>query len=45
MKERNRIATSEHERERLAAGYGQYESERRDETVSALFISFTVALS
>ncbi|KAI9804507.1 MAG: hypothetical protein M1825_001406 [Sarcosagium campestre] len=32
-KERNRLATSAFERERLKAGYGEYESDRRDSTV------------
>jgi hypothetical protein len=32
-KERNRIATSSKERERLKAGYGQFEAEDRDKTV------------
>ncbi|KAK2759479.1 54S ribosomal protein L4 mitochondrial [Arachnomyces sp. PD_36] len=33
VKERNRIATSNSERERLQAGYGEYEANHRDETV------------
>jgi large subunit ribosomal protein L47 len=33
-KERNRIATEAFERKRLEAGYGEYESDRRDVTVS-----------
>jgi large subunit ribosomal protein L47 len=33
-KERNRIATEAFERKRLEAGYGEYESKRRDVTVS-----------
>lgn len=32
-KERNRIATESFERERLEAGYGEHESQRRDRTV------------
>ncbi|KAE8443813.1 54S ribosomal protein L4 mitochondrial [Mollisiaceae sp. DMI_Dod_QoI] len=32
-KERNRIATEAYERERLEAGYGEYESDKRDVTV------------
>ncbi|KAI9732581.1 MAG: 54S ribosomal protein L4 mitochondrial [Cirrosporium novae-zelandiae] len=31
--ERNRIATQNHERDRCKAGYGDYEADRRDETV------------
>ena len=34
-KERNRIATSNLERERLKAGYGEYEANDRDRVVSA----------
>ncbi|KAI1926599.1 54S ribosomal protein L4 mitochondrial [Ophidiomyces ophidiicola] len=33
VRERNRIATSTLERKRLAAGYGDYESQNRDKTV------------
>lgn len=33
VKERNRIATNEFERQRLKAGYGEYESEQRDTEV------------
>ncbi|EEQ29320.1 54S ribosomal protein L4 mitochondrial [Microsporum canis] len=33
VKERNRIATSNYERERLKAGYGEYEAGNRDKTV------------
>ncbi len=33
-KERNRIATEAYERNRLEAGYGDYESKRRDIAVS-----------
>ncbi|EEP77415.1 conserved hypothetical protein [Uncinocarpus reesii 1704] len=33
VRERNRIATSSYERKRLAAGYGDFESENRDKTV------------
>jgi len=32
-KERNRIATSNRERDRLKAGYGQFEAQDRDQTV------------
>lgn len=32
-KERNRIATANKERERMKAGYGQFEAENRDKTV------------
>lgn len=35
-KERNRIATSNLERERLKAGYGEYEASDRDRVVSVL---------
>lgn len=34
VKERNRIATSNLERQRLKAGYGEYESEERERVVS-----------
>ena len=34
IKERNRIATSNMERERLKAGYGEYEAEERERVVS-----------
>lgn len=34
VRERNRIATSDLERSRLKAGYGDYESEGRDKVVS-----------
>lgn len=33
-KERNRIATAKNERERLKAGYGEYESDNRENFVS-----------
>ena len=33
LKERNRLATEKVERERLAAGYGDYESDERDKTI------------
>lgn len=33
MKERNRLATEKHERERLEAGYGELEATERDKTV------------
>lgn len=36
IKERNRIATSNMERDRLKAGYGEHEAESRDKTVSSL---------
>jgi hypothetical protein len=36
MKERNRIATSNAERDRLKAGYGLWEAEDRDHIVSTL---------
>ena len=36
IKERNRIATSNMERDRLKAGYGEHEAEGRDKTVSSL---------
>jgi len=36
-KERNRIATEAYERNRLEAGYGDYESRRRDITVGSRF--------
>ena len=32
-KERNRLATEKHERERVKAGYGEYEGDERDKTV------------
>lgn len=35
VKERNRIATEKHERERLNAGFGEYESTERDKTVGS----------
>lgn len=35
-KERNRIATEAYERERLEAGYGEFESKQRDKWVSLL---------
>ncbi|KAF3482926.1 mitochondrial 54S ribosomal protein YmL4 [Arthroderma uncinatum] len=35
VKERNRIATSNLERDRLQAGYGEYEAEDRDKTIVA----------
>lgn len=34
MKERNRLATSDLERDRLKAGYGEAESDERNRTVS-----------
>ena len=34
-KERNRIATEKYERERIDAGYGDFESKKRDVTVSS----------
>jgi large subunit ribosomal protein L47 len=36
-KERNRIATEAYERKRLEAGYGDFESEKRDVTVSSSY--------
>ena len=33
VKERNRLATEKHERARLDAGYGDYESEERERQV------------
>lgn len=38
VKERNRIATSNLERKRLKAGYGDYEALERDRTVSISFL-------
>ncbi|KAL1953748.1 hypothetical protein VTO42DRAFT_2312 [Malbranchea cinnamomea] len=35
VKERNRIATARYERQRLKAGFGEYESENREKTVRA----------
>jgi len=35
VKERNRLATESYERNRLKAGYGEYEAEERDKTVGA----------
>jgi len=40
IKERNRIATSNMERDRLKAGYGEHEAEGRDKTVSSLHSVF-----
>lgn len=34
VRERNRIATSDFERERIQAGYGGFESQERDKVVS-----------
>lgn len=39
VKERNRIATSNLERQRLKAGYGEWEASERDRTVSFSFLS------
>lgn len=39
-KERNRIATETHERERLDAGYGDFEAKARDTAVSCYSICF-----
>ena len=36
VKERNRLATSDHERERLKAGHGAYESQERNKIVRDL---------
>ena len=33
MKERNRIATEKRERQRIQAGYGDFEADDRDQTV------------
>ncbi len=33
VKERNRLSTEQHERERLKAGYGEWESQERTKTV------------
>lgn len=33
VKERNRLATEEYERDRVGAGYGRFEAEDRDSTV------------
>jgi len=38
VKERNRIATEKHERQRLDAGYGDHESESRDRVVSSTIL-------
>lgn len=40
-KERNRIATSSKERERVKAGYGQFEADERDKTVRVATIPDT----
>jgi large subunit ribosomal protein L47 len=37
VKERNRIATSNMERSRLKAGFGDHESNQRDDAVSPTF--------
>jgi hypothetical protein len=42
VQERNRIATHRLERYRLKAGYGDYESQNRDNTVSAKMLSSSV---
>jgi hypothetical protein len=44
IKERNRIATSNLERDRLKAGYGEHEAGGRDKTVSS-FPSILTALA
>ena len=44
IKERNRIATERYERERLEAGYGDYEALERDRAVTFPF-SITPPLS
>lgn len=38
VKERNRIATSDMERKRLKAGYGEWESAERDRVVSPVLL-------
>lgn len=38
VKERNRITTSNLERERLKAGYGEYEAEERERVVSCFLL-------
>jgi large subunit ribosomal protein L47 len=38
VKERNKIATESYERQRIDAGYGDFESKRRDVTVSFAFL-------
>jgi large subunit ribosomal protein L47 len=38
VKERNRLATEKYERERLKAGYGDFESKKRDAMVSSVGI-------
>lgn len=43
VKERNRIATSNMERSRLKAGFGDHESNQRDEAVSPISILFLVS--
>jgi len=40
-KERNRIATSSKERERIKAGYGQFEADERDKTVRDVVEPYT----
>lgn len=37
MKERNRLATEDHERKRLKAGYGDFESQNREKEVSSCY--------
>jgi len=45
VRERNRIATSDLERSRIKAGYGDYESQGRDKVVSfAMSLLFTITL-
>ena len=44
IKERNRIATSNMERERLKAGYGEYEAEERERVVSFSILPWVLAL-
>ena len=43
-KERNRIATADHERARLEAGYGDYESENRDDVVCIAFSTINLGV-
>lgn len=38
VKERNRIATSDMERKRLKAGYGEWESSERDRVVGSVLL-------
>ena len=38
MKERNRIATEKRERQRIQAGYGDFEADDRDQTVGYIIL-------